>query len=96
VAQTPIGATVPIRAKIVEFVELKARGVTAVACDVLEGEISSNMLMKVDGREDVWKIVGIKVPTPPELYETGRRGAILAPQRDGQKKLEIGDCLEAL
>jgi hypothetical protein len=43
--------------KIAESV--KYDDMTWVACDLLEGEISINTLMKVDGRDDVWKIVGI-------------------------------------
>jgi hypothetical protein len=54
----------PTRVRIAACV--KYEDITWVTSDLLEGEISIGTLMKVDGRDDVWKIVGIAFSGTPE------------------------------
>src|SRR6516165_2415526 len=84
----------PTRVKIAGAV--KYDNLTWVTCDLLEGETFVGMLMKVNGRNDVWKVVGVALSSAPDLHWADRRSAMFVPQRKGQRELEEGDCLEAL
>jgi hypothetical protein len=79
----------PTRAVIVEA--LLVNGVTLIACDMLEGDLASGMLLSGEGTNEVWQVAGLTLPTP-DLHRKGRRGATLVPQHEGQK-LGAGDVL---
>jgi hypothetical protein len=79
----------PTRAVIVEALSVN-RG-TLIACDLLEGDLASDMLLSGEGTNEVWRVAGLTLPTP-DLHRKGRRGATLVPQREGQM-LRAGDLL---
>jgi len=81
----------PMRAAVIEVFDVK--GSIVVVCDLLEGEVSTQMVMNVEGANDSWCVVGIKVPTPEPGF-VRRRGLIVKPVRSG-RALKAGDILTA-
>ena len=78
-----------LRATVVEVTSVGDRAL--VAFDLIEGEVSPESVLKVEGSNDTWDVVGIKLPTP-DLHADGRRGVTLRPARANQL-LKVGDVL---
>ena len=78
-----------MRVKVVDV--LRVRDLALVAFDLIDGEVAPGAVLKVEGSNDIWDVVGIKLPAP-ELHAEGRRGATLKPAR-GDQALEVGDIL---
>jgi hypothetical protein len=78
-----------MQANVVDVVRIG--DLSLVAFDLIEGEVAPESVLKVEGSNDTWDVVGIKLPSP-ELHLDGRRGVTLRPARNDQV-LEVGDIL---
>jgi len=78
-----------MRASVVDVMRVGDRAL--VAFDLVDGEVTPESVLKVEGSNDRWDVVGIKLPTP-ELHAEGRRGVTLKPARSDQV-LKVGDIL---
>lgn len=78
-----------IRAKVVEVVWVQ--DLALVACDLMEGEITLEAMVNVEGASGSWKVVGLK-PASHKLHVEGRRGLTLKPL-GGDGALKIGAIL---
>jgi hypothetical protein len=78
-----------MRANVVDVMRVGDHAL--VAFDLIEGEVAPESVLKVEGSDDTWDVVGIKLATP-ELHADGRRGVTLKPAR-GDQILQVGDIL---